>query len=328
MSNIKEPLLSLHDAPGVLRDIHNEEDRAIRVLSANDLVPNRFSKVVCTYVTSGNGIGEVATATYYDDGVKQLSSFVPNGEVEGRQEITYVNFGNVPASSLHNKYFVVYDASGTVGVYFIVDGAASVAPVTLRTIAIPISSLDDGRIMAIKTKQIIEADSEFLGLTSNKTVLIICNAVGNKPDSYDVDTGLSISKVQGESSVTLNNKYFFIWSPSSKFHVWYNVDSTGVDPAPVASTGIEVVISASSSRQEVLTATVTAINNTIYFSAYNKHGRVNVYSKQAGPTTAIQDVNTRFNFFETEVVGVDKKIIKTLTLTYDASDNLVEIDSF
>lgn len=71
-------------------------------------------------------------------------------------------------------------------------------------------------------------------------------------------------------SSSLNNKYFHIYSVSgTKYHVWYNVASGGVDPAPAGSTAAVVAISANSSASTVATATeavieaLTDMNSTV-----------------------------------------------------------------
>jgi hypothetical protein len=327
---MNDKLLTLHDAPQVLRDVHNEDERSLRVLVNNDLVPVRFSKVTCTYVTSGDGIGEIATATYWDEGIQQVSSFIPNSENEGRQEITNLDFDFIKAVNLHDKYLILHDDVGTVAIVFLVNDVAQTTVTGAdRDIVVNLSSIDIPRIIAIKTKQIIEADSKFLALTSNNLVLVISDGIGNKPDSYDVNTGITVTNIDGNDSKTLNDKYFTLYRPNNdKFHVWLNVDGLGVDPAPASSTAIPVAITSSNNRDQVAAAIITAINNTLYFTAYKSNGRVFIRAKEAGITTSIENFNTSFSFFETEVAGASKKVIKTLVLTYDSNSCLTEIDSF
>ena len=58
-----------------------------------------------------------------------------------------------------------------------------------------------------------------------------------------------------------NNDYFTIYLPSMPpnpdvpYHVWYNIDGTGTDPAPAGSTPIEVAIVSGASQCDVTSAT-------------------------------------------------------------------------
>ena len=56
--------LSQRDANQAIREAYSAEDSAFRNLNIASLVPEAYDFIALTYVTSGNGIGEVETVTY------------------------------------------------------------------------------------------------------------------------------------------------------------------------------------------------------------------------------------------------------------------------
>lgn len=55
--------------PGQIQKyIFDREKAAWRVISLNPLIPNDYDDIQLTYVTAGNGVGEIETITYLKDG--------------------------------------------------------------------------------------------------------------------------------------------------------------------------------------------------------------------------------------------------------------------
>lgn len=84
--------------------------------------------------------------------------------------------------------------------------------------------------------------------------------------------GSDVSQIEtitcvADVSSSLNNKYFYLYSGSTKYYVWYNVATAGVDPAPAGATELEIAISANASASAVATATQTAIDGLAAFTA-------------------------------------------------------------
>lgn len=53
------------DAPQIAREVFDSESESIKVKSVGgSLVPNVYDSIALTYVASGNGVGEIETATY------------------------------------------------------------------------------------------------------------------------------------------------------------------------------------------------------------------------------------------------------------------------
>lgn len=69
MSAITNPSPSQLDQNQILQRVMNESKDALRIQSmAGALVPDYYDYIALTYVTSGNGIGEIQTATYKTGG--------------------------------------------------------------------------------------------------------------------------------------------------------------------------------------------------------------------------------------------------------------------
>lgn len=88
-------------------------------------------------------------------------------------------------------------------------------------------------------------------------------------------------------SSSLQNDYFFIYSgTNAKFHVWFNVATLGVDPAPSGSTGIVVAISANASASAVATAVAAAVDaNANFHASVVDSTKVEITADVAGDTT-------------------------------------------
>ena len=79
-------------------------------------------------------------------------------------------------------------------------------------------------------------------------------------------------RVHHDINGSFNNTYFLVTdgdAGSTQYHIWFNVGSTGIDPSPGSSTGIEVAISADDTAVTIANAIVTAINTNGNLSATN-----------------------------------------------------------
>lgn len=59
--------LSQRDGQQVLRAVYDADENSINTLNLSGLVPESYDKIELTYVTSGNGTGEIETVTYTKD---------------------------------------------------------------------------------------------------------------------------------------------------------------------------------------------------------------------------------------------------------------------
>jgi len=60
--------LSQYDGQQVLRDVHDINNHAAQIINLSSLIPNSYDYIALTYVASGNGAGEIETATYKQGG--------------------------------------------------------------------------------------------------------------------------------------------------------------------------------------------------------------------------------------------------------------------
>lgn len=116
-----------------------------------------------------------------------------------------------------------------------------------------------------------------------------------------------VSDVSG----SLQNTYINIFSaPDNKqFHIWFNVDGLGVDPAPENSTPIEIQINANDPAS-VIAMAISLTINTLFkddFSASRVNSAVDVKTAGLGLVTSSSNFGTGFAITNTtgaqELVG-------------------------
>lgn len=120
---------------------------------------------------------------------------------------------------------------------------------------------------------------------------------------------------------SLNNTYLNIHSSpdDNLYHIWFNVDGTGVDPAPANSTGIEIPVNANDTAIIVATAitlTVNALFKEVFY-ATRINGAVEIATTGYGIVTNSIDFNTGFAVVNSPG---EQELITEITITYDGSD--------
>lgn len=124
---------------------------------------------------------------------------------------------------------------------------------------------------------------------------------------------------------SLNNKYFFLYEGRNRrlFHVWYNVDNTGVDPNPGGSVGIEVDISENDPAGIVAYATELVLNGlySTEFLVRRINGALTITTVPYGLTGNTIDVNT--GFFINNVPGT-QEITQILNIPYSNGNPVYE----
>jgi hypothetical protein len=87
-------------------------------------------------------------------------------------------------------------------------------------------------------------------------------------DVYWGEDVVQVETITFPSDVSaINNKYFYIYGPSTNYYVWFDVDSGGSDPNLSGYTGIEVDLDATPTAAEAATAAAAAIGGVADFSA-------------------------------------------------------------
>ena len=170
-----------------------------------------------------------------------------------------------------------------------------------------------------------DANSEISGYWSHFSVVYDGQ---NRPTSVSYYRGVAPTKTTittlPDASGSLQNKYFFLYSgyDNQKYHVWYNVDGLGVDPAPANSLGIEVPIN--SNDLDVITAKAAQLMiNALYpgkFTASVAKNVLYINNVQYGQFSDSVDVNTGF-----QVVSQtgQNDTVSTISISYDINGNPV-----
>lgn len=123
---------------------------------------------------------------------------------------------------------------------------------------------------------------------------------------------------------SLQNKYFLIYSgfDNQKHHVWFNVDGTGVNPAPANSTGIEVAINANDTA--AINAKAVQLTINMLFGAKFKSSVANsilyIDNINYGLFTASADFNTGFTV--TTQDGANEEVA-SVSIGYDVDGNVL-----
>lgn len=87
-----------------------------------------------------------------------------------------------------------------------------------------------------------------------------------------------------------NNNYFILSTPSGGlFHVWLDVNNTGVDPAPSGSTAIEVNIAVGATAAAIATAIAAAVDAHADFHAEASGATVTITADAAGDVSDWSD---------------------------------------
>ena len=123
-----------------------------------------------------------------------------------------------------------------------------------------------------------------------------------------------VSDVSG----SLNNTYFTLYSENdeSLYHVWYNVNGAGVDPAPANSISIEVQINTDEVKEIVCLATKLALDNIEDFKVERSlFDKLKIDNTRKGLTTNSVDNGTGFDFNITQ--QGQETLLKSVDIPYD-----------
>lgn len=186
-----------------------------------------------------------------------------------------------------------------------------------------LSDLDDGAIFrdihsypdhSIRVRDTVSVVKEYFDnftvtYNVNNLPTQACYYVGLEPHLTTIGTR---SDVGGD----LNNTYFFIYEARSNklFHVWYNVDSLGVNPAPANSTGIEIQINSNDNSALVAYATELVLSlYSTYFNVSRTNSVLKITTVKLGEANNTLDVST--SFLITNDPG-EKELIKKIDISY------------
>lgn len=123
-----------------------------------------------------------------------------------------------------------------------------------------------------------------------------------------------------DNSASLNDTYFTLQSAygMQNYHVWYNVDGAGIDPSPVGSAGIEVLIQEDETAEIVALATKLSLQSFPEFEAKNMSDiRLRISNSEKGLADNTVDGGTGF-VIDTVQEGTEE-LTKEITLPFDGT---------
>lgn len=232
------------------------------------------------------------------------------------------------AKTLKDKYFDIYDDSGTVRCWYQINSSTGpAAPGTGRLLAIPITANASANAVAAATQAVLDSDSKFLATVTLNQVTITDAFVGIRTNINAGNSGFNTSVVtQGAAAVSLNNTYFDMEDsglaeitaitclPASsitgsqyflinsakdqiEYYIWYKKLLTDSDPNLLNKTGILVQINPTDNAIAVAKATALALDATTSFSAPEPSTAIlTVTNQQVGYTTATVNGNMTIPF--------------------------------
>ncbi len=127
---------------------------------------------------------------------------------------------------------------------------------------------------------------------------------------------------------SLNSKYFILFSArdKTKYHIWYDVDGAGTDPAPPCSTGVKINLSKNDLAPVVALATKQIIDEHVDFDAILQpfsSNKLIITNEVGGIATNAVDFNSGFTFANLSE-GMNR-IVATLIFEYDVNANLTRV---
>lgn len=183
----------------------NSNDDEFAVAQAIQAVVDADSEfgaaVASNVVTVTDAVGGVRTDATAGD-----SGFTVNVTTQGVDAI----------SSLHQKYFVIYDQAGSVGVWFDVGNQGASAPAGVGALdrAISVTTIvagDDAPTVATKIASAVNADAQFDASASGNELVITDANAGERTDATVGTSGFSLQiLVQGSSLVNNVDELFLI----------------------------------------------------------------------------------------------------------------------
>lgn len=164
-----------------------------------------------------------------------------------------------------------------------------------------------------------EVDRDFdtfsVSYNNNNLPIEICYYKGASPHITDI-------AFTSDSSGSLNNKYFIIYSSKSgkAYHIWYNVNGSGIDPDPGNTEGIEVQINTNEPAATVAEATLLTINAFIpnNYTLRRKNTVLTITNLVYGEIS--DTINGNTTFLINNISGKFEEVEKIL-IEYDTAGN-------
>lgn len=265
---------------------------------------------------SKQGIQEVSSITTIAEGsVAEQTQLVctAEGSVKNVTQVTTV--ADISAS-LAGTYFKVYDAAGSVGVWFSIGGVPATAPSTFdRDVEVAIAEGDTDAQVAGKITTAFAADLALVVGNVDEVVTITDVAYGARTAATDGGagdaTGFTIETPVAGHDSNLDGKYFILKDEVGTVGFWFDVDDSGtLAPTTGAARDVEITtITSEMTAAQVGTAVYNAIHADTKFNGVSDDtaGTIVVVSTTYGNKTGQSAGTSGFTVTEA-VAGADSAI--------------------
>lgn len=313
---------SNYNIGGAIQSSYNQDEYALDVNLVNSFIPHRYTKITWIMKDMGDGTEEVEYLLFHGYGIKEVNEFEITDNPVGQKESSLISFQNKTPEALEGTYFTLEDASGSVGIWFNLDGLTPI-PVTGadRDLEVAINTGDLDTDLADATAIVLHADSEYSAISNTYNIIVEDVNVGVRTDISSGTSGLVVN-VSNQGVDSLNNKYFIVHNASNeKYHVWYNIGGTGVEPVVVDSTGIEVSLTNVENQLTVAEKTAEAMNLNGDFTVTSDGSFLVVTNTAYGDSDGITQGTTNFKINNLEE-GTDSTIVAKIRVYFD-DNNLI-----
>ena len=215
------------------------------------------------------------SASTTSPGAQEVTSVTTIADVVGTPTVYTVDTVADVGGSLHQTYFIVDDAEGTVAVWYDVDNTGTPPPPHGADRAIKVASVltgDSAMDVATKTGIAIALDNAFsVGVIGNQ-VTLTSNVNGSLPVPSAGTSGFTVARtVDGTADASIDGKFFIINDELGSVAVWYDVGNDGTpEPFHGADRSIRVPgVNYGDSAATVAAATVAVVNPDTFFAASN-----------------------------------------------------------
>lgn len=246
-----------------------------------------------------NGIGrkeKIEIQTVGDGtGAYEIFEVTTVADQQGTKEVTTITTVADVAGSLGGSYFMIYDAAGSVAVWFnVASGNTQPSTGANRHLEVAISSGATANAVALATKLVLDGDSEFSVPVPGANIITVTHetklSVSDAADG-SVPTGFTFTiAIQGISPDSLSETYFDTSDDVGPVRVWFNVSGGSIAPAiPGGGRLLPVAITANDPANTVATALKNAIDADSKFSATVIADKVTTTNSFVGTRTDIVD---------------------------------------
>lgn len=244
---------------------------------------------------NGPGLQEVTELQTVGDGTGayEVTKVLTRADLQGVEEVTSITTRADVGSNLGGTFFLIYDISGSVAVWFNVGGAnTQPSSGANRSIQVNISANDTAPTVATAVQTTLNADAEFNATVLSNVVTATSVTKLSVADAVDggIPTGFTISTpVQGQTPNSLGGTYFDIYDDVGAVRVWLDTGSSIAPAVPGGGRLLPVTIAPNDSASAVGTAVKIAVDADVKFNATVVSNAVTITVSTVGVKTNASD---------------------------------------